>query len=118
MLSSSLYLQFNQYLPFFIGHHELPSPTKLPAVVKDASKFPNNMANDNMKSQASTKKKSDTTKDAPPSVEKILRQAKKEANRNPQDWQKEYEERKKAAMEAMKSKKSVQIGGLSAFHKK
>ena len=101
-------MQINQYLLviylFFIGHHELPSPTKLPAVVKDTSKFPNNMANDNMKSQASTKKKSE---DQPPSVEKILRQAKKEANRNPQDWHKEYEERKKAAMEAMNSKKSV-----------
>ena len=105
MLSSSLYLQFNQYLPFFIGHHELPSPTKLPAVVKDASKFTNNMTNDNTKSQASTKKKSDTTKEDQPSVEKILRQAKKEANRNPQDWQKEYEERKKAAIEAMNKRK-------------
>ena len=83
MLSSSLYLQFNQYLPFFIGHHELPSPTKLPAVIKDNSKFTNNMTNDNTKSQASTKKKSDTTKEDQPSVEKILRQAKKEANRNP-----------------------------------
>ena len=55
--------------------------------------------------------------DSAPSVAKLIKQVRKEANKTPQDWQKEYEERKKAAMAAMNSK-SVKVGSLSAFHKK
>ena len=69
--------------------------------------------NPNANGAVATKSKKD---DNQPSVAKLIKQVRKEANRNPQDWQKEYEEKKKAAMAAMNSK-SVNVGSLSAFHK-